>query len=269
MLSYSRSRFGALAATAVLATTWCAIAGEASADEDPGGIPAFGQVDSTESAAPFGEARPSISVDDGVRQVSEGSQVAYRITVKNQNEGSGLATSVSANLPQGFRWESADADGANTGSQIRWKLRVAPGQSRVLTLTGTVGPTSGSADRLALKACAEDGGSPVCATDTDAVVPGGSSGDGRVSWPVATAILLGVLCLLTAASVYIRRKETPAKALKLPSQGSAAAAGDGTPPDATQKAGDQVCHAAAAEPLGLLGTLPGRAAGAERSDAGK
>ncbi|MGH4035885.1 hypothetical protein ACQB60_44095 [Actinomycetota bacterium Odt1-20B] len=223
-------------------------------------------MENAESTAPFGEAKPAVSVEDGVHQVSEGSQVAYRITVKNQSAASGLATSVSANLPQGFRWGSADDDGVNTGDQVQWKVHVAPRQSKVLTLTGTVGATPDDVDRLTLTACAEGGDSPVCATDTDAIVSSGSTAGGRVSWPVAAGSLSGVLCLLAVLAVYIRRKETPAKALKLPSQNSAAATGDSALSDGT---GDQVCYTAAAQPLGPLGPLPGPTVGAERSDSGK
>lgn len=251
MLSHSRARFGALVATAVLAAAWCGTTGAASADEEPGDIPAFGQVD---GAALPTETKPAIAVDNGVSQVSDGTRVEYRISVQNQSTFSELATTVSANLPRGLGWESADNGSVKKNNRVEWEVRVAPGRSTVLTLKGTVGAAPEGVDRLALVVCAE-GDTPVCATDMDGIAPAE-----QVSWPVATASVLGALGVIGGLAWFLRRrKKGSAKALQLPAQSTATVSDDFPPPPSEDKEWNHARSTAMAAQHGASGPVPGGA----------
>ncbi|MER5889654.1 hypothetical protein ABT160_38005 [Streptomyces sp. NPDC001941] len=254
MRSHSLARFGGLAAAAalalaVLATAWYGSAGLAAAADGPEPLPGFGQL---ESAALPTETKPAVSVDNGLSQVTEGTDVTYRITVENQSATSDLATTVDATLPQGLRFDSADAGGVRKGGQVSWTVRTAPEARRVLTLKGHVGARPAGVDRLALVACAE-GDEPVCATDMDGVAL-----PGRVSWTTAVLGVSAALALLAGLAFLLLRRKKPATEVKVPAQAVAGAGQDA----AGEKDWNEVCYAAVAE----APQVPGPAGSPEPSE---
>jgi uncharacterized repeat protein (TIGR01451 family) len=81
----------------------------------------------------------SVTVTDGLQQVSPASQVTYQIRLRNEDDILATGIALSAALPTYVEFMEASNGGIWTGNNVRWdNLTVSPHGERVLTVVGHV-----------------------------------------------------------------------------------------------------------------------------------
>ena len=153
----------------------------------------------------------SISVDNGRTSVDVGDTLDYTITVENIGADAVRDLQVTQTMPEGLVFESADRGGAAGKGLVVWSVDLAPGRTRTLHATMTVGPTPDEVLRLASVACASLSAKKeplVCDTHSDEL-PAGSRAREREE--AATAAQVAVAA--EASSTW--SDSTPARAALL------------------------------------------------------
>ncbi|HEY1175332.1 MAG TPA: hypothetical protein VGF17_04185 [Phytomonospora sp.] len=163
---------------------------------EPGPDPSV--VDAAEIGATIAP-RLVVDVDNGVARLAEGQPVTYTLTVGNDSPAGYADVLVSPALPRGGRLTAAEGSPPVEPGQVTWLVALAPGERRVLTVTGLVGD---GGEHLVATACVAPGpGRPLsaCDSDDDAFRPLPAA----PGWaPVATAALTGIV---VTGSVWLLR----------------------------------------------------------------
>ena len=131
------------------------------------------------SAHPSARTPPqlSIAVDDGHETAKKGERPTYTITLTNLGSAKVKDLLVTASVPVGSTFVSADSDGQRVDDAVAWKLDLKATDQVVLRTTLAVGTTPDTLMRLATVACARvttKGPPVVCASDSD-LLPAGAA----------------------------------------------------------------------------------------------
>ncbi|MEV0650122.1 hypothetical protein AB0I28_33175 [Phytomonospora sp. NPDC050363] len=144
-----------------------------------------------------------VAVDNGVTRLAEGERVTYTLVVGNDSPARYDDVVVSHVLPRGVLLRSAESPSSVTPGEVFWRVGLAPGERRVLTVTAEVG--EGGEHRVATACVAPGPGRPLssCDSDDDAfrALPG------PAGWaPVATVALTGIV--VTGSVLLLRLRWT-------------------------------------------------------------
>lgn len=150
----------------------------------------------------------TISIADGVQQVSAGQMVRYQVVVRNSGTAEAPLTiklTVPGRAVTGLRAEEA----AVVANAVAWKNVVSPGESRTYSLSGRIEPETRQRE-LAVTACVhERPGAPAvaCATDLNELFAAGPDDGGARRFAWIGAIAFGILAAIGALWLY--RKVNP------------------------------------------------------------
>jgi uncharacterized repeat protein (TIGR01451 family) len=173
----------------------------------------------TSIAVGAGAPRLSIAVDNGRTTTAAGDVLEYSITIRNLDSTDVEGLAVTQTVPDGLRFESADAEGVLSDKSINWKTTLPAGGEAVHHSTMTVLDTSADLLRLATVACAHTAPQDVpivCASHSDQLPAGAAAAEATraVSAPTISSTLrwwyltalAGLFCAGVAAVLTVRRR---------------------------------------------------------------
>jgi len=162
--------------------------------------------------------RLSISVDNGRTTTTAGDVLEYSITIRNLDSTDVEGLAVTQTVPDGLRFESADAEGVLGDRSINWSATLPAGGEAVHHSKMTVLDTSADLLRLATVACAHtttQDAPIVCASHSDQLPAGAAAEAAKIAppptlssnlrWGYLTASF-GLFCAGVAALVTVRRR---------------------------------------------------------------
>ncbi|WP_020521050.1 DUF11 domain-containing protein [Catelliglobosispora koreensis] len=144
----------------------------------------------------------NIAIADEARSVAKGQLTEYTLRVEN-NSGSELPVTIRLTLPAGV-FSTVDAtDATVVANAAAWRTTLAAGETRTLTISGTVDAHASRSDIPATACVHTSAGVPACATDLNQVQD--NEGVRRYAWLVA--IMLGFAAVLL--SLWLQRIVRP------------------------------------------------------------
>jgi hypothetical protein len=115
-------------------------------------------------------AAMAISVSDGVTSVTDGDELTYTISLRNDGAAGSGRLAIRFQPPTGAKLTTVDHHGASVDDVATWSVDVPPGAALKLTVGTTVGSLPAGVNGVAGIACIIHGSTPsLCATDMNQI----------------------------------------------------------------------------------------------------